>query len=137
MVFVKGGFIEMQQFTQALKDTMEERNMSIKDLAQVCGITYEHARRFSHGINIPTDALIHKLCDHLELDCEQWKAKANADRITARFGTIPASLARPESCIDLLEGVWQKLTVDQQDGIIEQATAMAAANTKKATRARA
>jgi transcriptional regulator with XRE-family HTH domain len=107
---------------------MEARGLTIKDLAGLLDVTYEHARRLVRGEGVPSRPLIRRLAEALQLSFDDLNRLATADKIRMKFGTVPLELAGKNPELEPIERVWHHLTADQKRDAITLVTSWAAAN---------
>ena len=97
---------------------MEQREVSIRDLAEHMEATYEHARRMARGESIPSKFLLKELCKFLGIDFHAAEKASTADKIQEKYGTIPQEIAGKTAGLDPIERVWPQLTEEQQQSVI-------------------
>lgn len=71
---------------------MKELGLSIRDVARLANVTYEHIRKLVRGLAYPSPWLVQQLADLLNLDKNELNKLAVADRIESKFGTTAAIL---------------------------------------------
>lgn len=108
---------------QMIADKMEEKGVSIRDLATKIEITYEHARRITKGESVPSKFILKLISDYLGLDFQAADRLRNTDRIQAKFGDLPMELAGKQPGMDPLERVWPGLKEEQKSDLIRMAQA--------------
>lgn len=104
-----------------IKAAMEDKGMSIKDLALSLGITYEHARRISSGLTLPSKFILRECCRILDPDQHEMMKLMTADSIRIKYGSIPIELSGKDPSLEPLERVWGKLTDAQKETLISTA----------------
>lgn len=65
---------------------MNELGLSAREVAERVGGTYEHIRKLRLGYCLPSDFLLKKLCNVLELDGREMRTRVEKDRMIFRFG---------------------------------------------------
>src|SRR5579884_3289142 len=108
---------------------MQERGVSIRDLARKLEITYEHARRLARGEAVPSSYLLKAVCAYLKLPYEELQNIATSDRIRKKYGTLPLELTGKNPELDPIERAWPYLTDDQKKTLITLAQALVQQNT--------
>jgi len=104
---------------------MEELNLSIADLAEKVGATYEHVRSLVRGKSVPSKLMVDALAKALKMDSAELERLATADRIRVKFGKIPLELAGKNPEMEPLERVWKHLSEEHKADLIAQAQAWA------------
>jgi DNA-binding Xre family transcriptional regulator len=66
--------------------TMNERNMSVRELAHATGVTYEHIRKILVGACLPSDSILERLCEALLLSRREMRQRLAKDRAIKRYG---------------------------------------------------
>lgn len=107
---------------------MEEKKLTIRDLAKASAISYEHGRKIVRGEALPSRHLLLAVCDWLNLDREQALALAYRSRLSKR---LPAEHA--EESLEKLNALWVKLTGQQQEDLLHLATRWSGRNTQMKT----
>lgn len=97
-----------------LSSKMEEQGLSIKDLAEKIGMSYEHFRRIVKGQGIPSPLVLKALCELLGLNYMDAERMVTADRIRKKYGAIPLELSGKKPSLEPIERVWDLLTAEQQ-----------------------
>ena len=110
---------------ELLTERMKEMNLSIRDLANQVGTSYEHVRNIVKGNIVPSRLMVGQLAKALDMDREKLEKIATADRIRVKFGTIPLELAGKNPELEPLERVWNHLSQDHKADLIAQAQAWA------------
>jgi transcriptional regulator with XRE-family HTH domain len=108
-----------------LTEQMQKLKMSIADLAEKLGTSYEHVRGMVKGNTLPSKLMVQALADALKMKCEELNRIVTADRIRVKFGTIPLELAGKNPELEPLERVWKYLSQEHKADLIAQAGAWA------------
>jgi len=108
-----------------LNEHMQKLKMSIADLAEKLGISYEHVRSMVKGNTLPSKLMVQALADALKIKHEELDRVVTHDRIRVKFGTIPLELAGKNPELEPLERVWKHLSQDHKADLIAQAEAWA------------
>lgn len=101
-----------------IQAALDDKNLTIKDLALSLNITYEHARRLTRGLAPPSRFILKDLCALLDLNYQEMLRLSTADNIRRKYGTIPLELAGKDPSLEPVERGWPKLTDDQRALIV-------------------
>lgn len=66
--------------------TMNERNMSVRELAGAVGVTSEHIRKILVGDCLPSDSILERLCEALLLSSREMRQRVAKDKMIKRYG---------------------------------------------------
>ncbi len=122
------------RFAQALAGRMNERDLSVRHLAERTGLTYEHIRKLVKGAAFPSKLALREICRVLDLAFEDMQPLVVADRIEKKYGGIPHALAGKHPELSLLARWWDLLTAEQKDMFRIQIRSVAESNQKAASR---
>lgn len=111
-----------------LQVVLEERGMTIRDLAIQSEITYEHARKIVRGDIVPSKQMVRIFSYTLGLPLPEMEELAIADRIIKKHGGLPASLVGKKPDMEPLERHWDLLTPAQKSDLINWAKQWAQRN---------
>lgn len=112
--------------SEKLNEQMERKGLSIKDVADKAGSTYEHVRNIVRGNVVPSKYMLRTLSDILGLNQKELEKIAVADRIRIKYGSIPLELSGKNPEIEPIERDWGKLTDAHKKDIITMVQAYAA-----------
>jgi transcriptional regulator with XRE-family HTH domain len=115
-------------FGDLISAAMAEKNLSIRGLAEIVGLTYEHVRRIVRGENLPSKVVIRAICNELGIDVNEAERLAVAAKITATYGAIPMEIAGKNPELEPIERVWNNLTKEQKRNAISMIQGWAASN---------
>lgn len=118
--------------SERLQSAMDAAGISIRDIAEQTGGSYENIRRVVKGMTIPSESLLRSICEVVGLDRHEMSKLARADKIRIKFGTVPLELSGKKPGMELLERAWDDLTPDQQNGITTMAQGWAKQNRRGA-----
>ena len=110
---------------EVLTERMQELKLSIADLAEKVGTSYEHVRNVAKGNAVPSKLMVRALADALKIKADELDRIVTADRIRVKFGTIPLELAGKNPELEPLERVWNHLSQEHKADLIAQAQAWA------------
>lgn len=110
------------------------RPLSIRELAQVLGYSYEHLRKCVNGEPVASKDFSDILCDALGLDKTKMWELARYEKVVRKFKAVPLSIAMPSD--KRLSDKWPKLTDEQRARIVHIAEAYVMENEADATRLR-
>jgi transcriptional regulator with XRE-family HTH domain len=116
---------------QKLLDAMEEKGMSIKELAEKSDTTYEHIRKILRGGSFPSKYMIRVLSELLNIKKSELEQLVAADQIRQKYGKIPAILSGKNPELEPVERIWNNLTPAQQADFVAQMQAVAKRNKKE------
>jgi transcriptional regulator with XRE-family HTH domain len=119
---------------EVLTERMEEMKLSIADLAERVGTSYEHVRSITKGNIVPSKHMVRALAEALKIKREELDRIATADRIRVKFGTIPLELAGKNPELEPLERIWNHLSKEHKADLIAQAQAWAKRDREAAKR---
>ncbi len=110
---------------EVLTEQMQKHKLSIADVAEKLGTSYEHVRSMAKGNTLPSKLMVQALADTLKMKRDELDRVVTADRIRVKFGTIPLELAGKNPELEPLERVWNHLSQDHKADLIAQAEAWA------------
>lgn len=108
---------------------MDDKHMDIRGLAELVGVTYEHARRLvrgTEGVN-PSPSTLRVLCTALGLNFKAMDKIVKEDAARRKYGTAIMEMSGMNPGLEPLQRVWDKLSESQQRDIIAMATSWAKA----------
>lgn len=120
--------MEATRLSNAITAAMEDRGVSIRDLAKKIEVTYEHMRRIVRGAGEPSKYVLKLICDELKLPYKELLDVAKATEMQEKYGDLPVVLAGKKPGMEPIDRVWDQLTEDQQEGMVVLAQAWAQAN---------
>lgn len=115
-------------FAEKLNARMEEIDVDIRRLAEAVDTTYEHTRRVVRGLSVPSNPLLRAICTELELDYDEMKELAMADKLKRKYGSALASLTERNPELEPLERLWPDLTDEQKNTLVFVAQGFAKSN---------
>jgi transcriptional regulator with XRE-family HTH domain len=110
--------VSKTQVGQFISNAMQQKGVSIRDLAEGIDVTYEHVRRIVKGAAVPSKFILKLIADNLKLNSKELDRYATADRITKKFGSIPVELSGKNPELTPVEHVWGELTEDQKSAAV-------------------
>jgi transcriptional regulator with XRE-family HTH domain len=113
------------KFAQVLAERMEELNLSIKDVSDSVGATYEHVRQLIKGASVPSKYMVSALSKTLKMDEDECQKLATGDRIRVKYGKHALRLIGRNPELEPLEAVWHYLSSEHKEDLIAQAKAWA------------
>jgi transcriptional regulator with XRE-family HTH domain len=122
------------RLARALVERMNQLDLTIRQLAEHTGLTYEHIRKLAKGEAHPSRLALQELCRVLRLDLEEMETLAVADRIEKKYGGIPHALAGRHPELSLLAPWWDMLTQQQKDFFRIEIRSVAEANRNQVAR---
>ena len=122
------------RLARALVDRMNQIDLTIRQLAQRTGLTYEHIRKLAKGEAHPSRLALREICGVLQLEPGRMESLAIADRIEKKYGGIPHALAGQHPELSLLAPWWDLLTEEQKDFFRIEIRGVAEANRRQFVR---
>jgi len=116
------------RLAEAIKAGLDEKGVSILELATKTDLSYEHVRGIVRGERVPSRFVLKAICEYLKLPFAKLNEMANTDKMLAKYGDLPLTLAGKTPSLDPLEQVWGDLTSTQQKDLIDMARAWAKRN---------
>lgn len=107
---------------------MEEKNLSIRGLAEKIRVTYEHTRRIVRGESVPSPLALMAICQELDINYKEAEKLSVAAKIQATYGNIPAEISGKNPELEPIERVWGRLTSQQKRDAINMILGWARAN---------
>lgn len=120
------------RFARALVERMNQLDLTIRQLAERSGLTYEHIRKLAKGEAFPSRLALRQLCLLLRLEAGEMERLAVADRIEKKYGGIPHALAGKHPELSLLAPWWDRLTEEQKTSFRIQIKSVAESNARPA-----
>ena len=120
------------RFARALVERMNRLDLTIRQLAERSGLTYEHVRKLAKGEAFPSRLALRQLCALLDLEHAEMERLAVADRIEKKYGGIPHALAGKHPELSLLAPWWDRLTAEQKTSFRIQIKSVAENNGRTA-----
>ncbi|HLK35008.1 MAG TPA: helix-turn-helix transcriptional regulator [Terriglobales bacterium] len=102
------------RLARALVERMNRLDITIRQLAERTGLTYEHIRKLAKGEAHPSRLALLELCRVLQLEAASMEKLGVADRIEKKYGGIPHALAGRHPELSLLAPWWDMLTEEQK-----------------------
>lgn len=119
---------ESQLFAEALLAALKARNLELCEFSKLVDITYEHGRKMSKGLSLPSKHLLRTICHALDLNYEQMQKKVTIDKVRKKYGTVPLELAGKDPKFEKIEHILQLLDDSQLEDLYLMARAMAHRN---------
>ena len=104
------------RFADTVRAKIDEKGWSVKRFADEIGRTPEHARKISSGRAFPSDDLIPRIAQTLEVDHAELQTQLDADRWEKKHKKKPPESEHLE--FGPLENVWSELNGDQRELIL-------------------
>ena len=118
---------------QSLVERMNQLDLTLRQVAERTGLTYEHVRKLAKGAAFPSRLALRELCRVLSLDLAEMDRRAIADRLEKKYGGIPAALAGRHPELALLAPWWDLLTEEQKTSFRIQIRSVAESNQRLAS----
>ncbi len=97
-----------------IRQRMQQKGCSIRDLAAAAGVTYEHVRKIVKGDALPSRHSLQTLAKVLELELEEVEPLRVADGIRLKYGQIPKEITGRDPELQPIERYWHRLTKEQK-----------------------
>jgi hypothetical protein len=111
-------------YAEAVKRSLAQRNMKIRELSEAIGCSYEHCRKIIMGAPVVSQELNETLCSTLALDAAEMWRLARSEKAAARFGVeLPKEYldARSNAMLRLwaqLAGEERKMLLGVAEGLL-------------------
>ncbi len=96
---------------------MATKKVSVAELAERVGSSYEYVRRLTKGMSFPSKLMLRAIASELDEDPKQLERLAIADRLIRKYGDIPGEIANRNPELGPIEAVWEWLTPQQKEDI--------------------
>jgi len=116
-----------EELGEIMTAALEQKGLSIKGLSRKLDISYEHARRMSHGYP-QAKPMLKLVCKLLDLDVEKMEELSVQASINRRFPGVAMRIAGIDPELEPVERLWRQLKSDQKDDVITLMRAMAKRN---------
>lgn len=120
------------RLAQSLVERMNQLDLTLRQVAERTGLTYEHVRKLAKGAAFPSRLALRELCRVLSLDHAEMDRRAVADRLERKYGGIPHALAGKHPELSLLAPWWDLLTEEQKTSFRIQIRSVAESNQRLA-----
>ena len=74
------------RFGEMLQKAMADKQLSIKELSEQVGSTYEYTRRLCRGLSLPSKYMLGALAPILGLDVAEAQKLIDYDKLLVRYG---------------------------------------------------
>lgn len=106
------------QFAAVLTEILEDKKMSVMDLAKAIKTTYEHTRKVVRGLAFPSRYLLKDICKVLDLKEEDMWKLVVSDKIQFKYGGIPEELAGKSPRFTQIERLLPKISEEQFESVL-------------------
>jgi len=96
---------------------MNERGVSIRQLADEVGVVYETVRKAVGGIQLPSKRLLRDIANFLKIDPKHAEELRVQEQLTAKYGDAAARLSRKNPELIQIDQFWDFLTAEQKQHI--------------------
>jgi transcriptional regulator with XRE-family HTH domain len=104
---------DVLRFPRELDHRMREKGTTLTHLATSLDVTYEHVRKIARGLVTPSNDLLGRICDLLQLDHCTMEQLVAADKMRRRYGTVMLELVGKDERTEQLELALDSLTDEQ------------------------
>lgn len=101
-------------FYRLLNEQAEKLQLTLRDVANKTGYTYEHVRKVFNGGSFPSRFMLQELCKILSLPIREMEQMVISDRIKIKYGKHISTAYNHDS---QMITYWENLTDDQRDAI--------------------
>lgn len=81
--------IEIGRFAEAVQAAMDQKGMTMVELSEELGVSYEHIRKLLNAMAFPSSVLLSRICGILGMDTEETERILVAERIRRKYGNPP------------------------------------------------
>lgn len=127
--------LEKTLLSDRLNAALENKGMSLQELADATDMSYEYVRRLVKGEAVPSVRVLRDLARVLSLDQQALIDDANADRLKARMGDQFEKMLGKNPELAPIERFWDRLTEEQKQTVTTLVRTLAASNTATAVSA--
>jgi transcriptional regulator with XRE-family HTH domain len=110
--------VKTTNFAKALSERLEAKNWDIAELARRIDSSYEYGRQLVRGYTFPGKHVLKNICTVLDLDQEEMWKLVVGDKISKKYGGIPAELTGKDPRFLEIERLLPQLTELQFDFIV-------------------
>lgn len=119
------------RFATKMVGAMEQKGVTLTDLAERLDASYEHCRKLAKGIAYPSKYLTKLICKELGLDLAEAEELIVADKFEHQFGDAGFRFMGRNPELADIEKHWPSLTADQKAYITTTVEALAKQNRKQ------
>jgi transcriptional regulator with XRE-family HTH domain len=101
-----------------LQDLLNAKNLSITNLSESLGISYEHVRKIVKGETTPSRHVVRELSLILDVDEDDLSDLANKDRALRKFGVVGMEAAAWVEDVAPIGMVWKDLSEAHRDDLL-------------------
>lgn len=112
--------LSQTMFGEEMQKRMDEKSLSIKDVADGAGSTYEYIRKLVRGISLPSKYMINTLATVLDWDSDDMLRLMASDQIRKKHGNIPLELSGKNPELDPFEKAWPMLSKQEKEILLGQ-----------------
>ncbi len=109
------------RIAEKIQEAMDAKNLSIRDVSDKMGSTYEHVRNIVRGNIVPSKFFLNGLCTVLGLNLKEMSALSTADRICMKYGDIPSEISGKNPEIEPIERAWPHMSEEHRKDLIAMA----------------
>ena len=96
---------------------MQERGVSVRELAESLVLSYEHVRKIVRGEAIPSKHLLRSVAELLQLDLTELESLADVDKVRKKFPHFPTGMLAKNPELEPIERFWDVLTPEQRQDL--------------------
>jgi len=125
--------MKTSNFAKALEEGLEAKGWDIADLARQIDCSYEYGRQLVRGYTFPGKHVLKNICTVLDLDQEEMRKLVVGDKISKKYGGIPAELTGKDPRFLEIERLLPQLTAEQFEIVVEIIEGIARRNRRSDT----
>jgi hypothetical protein len=103
--------------SKLIHEQMQERGVSVHQLAIATRVGYERARTAATGDEPPSQRLLEEICRFLQLDFKVANEMLITEQMKRRYGRLPSGLGDRDPELQAIEENWQLLSPDEREHI--------------------
>lgn len=108
------------RFGEEMQKRMDALGLSIRDVSDKLGSTYEYVRRMVRGMSLPSKYMIVNLEEILQWHRDEMRPLMVSDKIERQHGGIPAELAGKNPELAPFEHGWPMLSEHEKEILLNQ-----------------
>ena len=109
---------------EVITAAMNKRGMTLAQLKDELGTSYEYARKLSRGLAYPSRLMQREICRVLGLDAEQVRSLIEAKKLQNKYKHVPAELLGRSKRVHTLEPLIDAITAEQFEVLYDLLIAM-------------
>jgi len=103
---------------QRLRESMEAQDLSLREVADTVGITYEHVRKAVNGEVIPSKLALKAICSALNLPFEELYKLSKRQSVRNKYADVLSELTGKNPELQPIEDIWDDLTPGHKEDLV-------------------